>query len=83
MGDIERRKEFGLALIGFYKEFLLGTSKSVQLLAGIEKRYPKEYEIIKQLKDDPQAISELSEKHLGAGWYQDNNGKKFRLGAWR
>jgi DNA repair ATPase RecN len=59
---VEIKKEFGLSLIQFYKEFLLGTAKSVSLLAEIEKKYPEQYQTIKELKDDPKAITQLSEK---------------------
>jgi len=55
-------KEFGGYLINFYKEFLLGTSKSVEILAKIEKEYPEEYKILKDIKDDPTVIAKLSDK---------------------
>ena len=55
-----RSKKFGIELIQFYKEFLLGTSKAVELLAKIEKKYPTEYRVMKELKDDPKAIAKLS-----------------------
>lgn len=55
-------KEFGIELIRFYKEFLLGTSKSVEILAEIERKHPKEYQIIRELKDDPKAIILLTDK---------------------
>jgi hypothetical protein len=54
-------KNFGIELIKFYKEFLLGTAKSVKILADIEKKYPDSYKIIRELKDDPKAIIELSD----------------------
>ncbi len=56
----EKTKEFGIELIKFYKEFLLGSSKAVELLASIEHKYPKNYKIIRELKDDPKAIVALS-----------------------
>ncbi|MCD6229973.1 MAG: hypothetical protein J7K00_04160 [Candidatus Diapherotrites archaeon] len=54
------KEEFGIEMIKFYKEFLIGSSKSVELLANIEKKFPKEYEVIKELKDDPKVLVSLS-----------------------
>ncbi len=62
MMDEKDIKEFSGYLINFYKEFLLGTSKSVEILAKIEKEYPEEYKMLKELKDDPAAIAKLSDK---------------------
>lgn len=59
---VNKKKEFALELIKFYKEFLIGSSEAVSILAKIEKKYPKEYEILKELKDDPRAITELTKK---------------------
>jgi len=58
----DKRKEFGLELIKFYKGFLLGSSDAVKSLAKIEKKYPNEYKILKELKDDPKVIVQLANK---------------------
>lgn len=58
----DKQKKFGIELIKFYKEFLTGSSGAVKTLANIEKEYPKEYKIVKELKDDPNAIVQLSDK---------------------
>jgi vacuolar-type H+-ATPase subunit I/STV1 len=59
---VDKKKKFGYELIKFYKGFLLGSSDAVKTLAKIEKNYPKEYMILKELKDDPKAIIQLSNK---------------------
>ncbi len=53
-------KKFALELIRFYKEFLLGSSKSVVILADMEKKYPEQYQRLKQTKDNPQRLIELT-----------------------
>jgi len=58
----DREKKFTLDLIKFYKGFLLGSAESVGMLAKIEKKYPKEYKLLKEVKDDPTAITELTKK---------------------
>lgn len=56
----EKQKKFGFALINFYKEFLLGSSKAVGQLSNIQKEFPEHYKVMKELKDDPQAIEEIT-----------------------
>jgi len=56
----ENQEKFGEELIIFYKEFLLGSSKAVEQLAQIQKDFPKQYELIKQMKDDPEMIEQIT-----------------------
>jgi predicted flavoprotein YhiN len=55
-----KEKEFGLELIKFYKSYLTGSADAIESLAIIEKKYPKEYKLVKQTKDDPSAIMQLT-----------------------
>jgi hypothetical protein len=52
--------KFGKELIVFYKEFLLGSSKAVEQLAQIQKEYPEQYKIIREMKDDPEMIEQIT-----------------------
>lgn len=58
----KKTKEFGIKLIEFYKEFLLGTAKSVKILSEIQDKYGEQYEILNSVKDDPLAINEIASK---------------------
>lgn len=62
MTSEEDKNRFGIELIKFYKEFLLGSSKAVLQLAKIEQDFPEQYKVIRSLKDDPEAIFEMTTK---------------------
>ena len=51
--------EFIEKLIEFYKEFTAGTSKSIKLLADIQKDYPNEYEKLQDLYNNPEVLSDI------------------------
>ena len=55
------KHEFGMKLLGFYKEFLCGSAKAIELLAEIQTAYPKEYDILVQMKNDPTMIEQFTE----------------------
>ncbi len=60
--DMGNEKEFGIELIKFYKGYLVGSAEAIESLAKIEKEYPKEYKIVKRIKDDPSAIMQLTDE---------------------
>ena len=51
--------KFTEKLIEFYKEFTAGTSKSIKLLADIQKDYPNEYEKLQDLYNNPEVLSDM------------------------
>ena len=52
--------DFGKKLINFYKEFLCGSAKAIELLAEIQIAYPKEYDVLIQMKNDPAMIEQFA-----------------------
>jgi len=60
--DKKRMNDFGIKLIEFYKEFLLGTAKSVKILSEIQAEFGAEYETLSSVKDDPLAVNEVASK---------------------
>lgn len=59
--ESQRRREFALRLIEFYKTSLTSANESIKILADIQKNYPDYYESVSEFKDDPMAIDELTE----------------------
>jgi len=60
MGKSE--KEFGKDLIKFYKEFIKGNSSAIKTLADIQDKYPEEYKLLEDLREDPTIVEKLSDK---------------------
>lgn len=54
-------KDFYNELINFYKDFITGSSDAIRALATIEQKYPKQYEIIREIKFDPSSIEKLTD----------------------
>ncbi|MCL4376236.1 hypothetical protein M1558_01965 [Candidatus Parvarchaeota archaeon] len=54
--------EFSKELIKFYKQMLEGPASSIETLAEIEEKFPDEYSIFKNLKDDPSTINTIVDK---------------------
>jgi len=54
------KSNFSKELIKFYTEFLVGSANAIATLAKIEKDYPKEYKLFRELKDDPITFSRLT-----------------------
>lgn len=55
-------KEFLFHLIDFYKDNLLGLSKTVDKLANLQRDFKEEYELIKQITFNPSALPDILQK---------------------
>jgi hypothetical protein len=53
---------FTVELISFYKENLVSSADAVRRLAHLQKKYPEDYETIKQISYDPNGLPELLSK---------------------
>ena len=60
MGELEN--DFADMFSEFYFSFFSSSSSSVNLLADIQKRFPEEYNSIKEFTRDPKAMEKLIDK---------------------
>jgi hypothetical protein len=56
-----QKKEFAIKLIEFYKSTITSSIQSIKILAEIQRNFPKEYEIMEELKDDPSIVDQLAD----------------------
>lgn len=54
--------EFVDELIKFYATYVASSADAVDILAGIQEKFPEEYKMINDLKDDPTLIEEITSK---------------------
>ena len=45
---------FTKELILFYKQFVAGNVEAIRLLADIQEKYPKQYQNIQQIQNNPE-----------------------------
>ena len=57
----KRRKEFARKLIEFYKSTIISSIDAIKILTEIQRKFPKEYEIVEELKDDPSIVDQLTD----------------------
>ena len=50
---------FAKELILFYKQFVAGNVEAIRLLADIQEKYPKQYQNIQQIQNNPESISDV------------------------
>lgn len=62
MVDIKDTKKFVQDLITFYKSYISGSTESIRLLAEIQEKFPDEYTLLLEIKNDPTRIEQITEE---------------------
>jgi hypothetical protein len=58
----DNKRKFAINLIEFYKDSLCNSASSINKLAQLQKKFPKEYEVFKQASLDPTILPTILEK---------------------